>query len=290
MIERKHRYGNLNFDCKGIVRAALWAYVEGIVRQSPCCSVSLSFAAAGDPEWTGDLQRGALRNDDGCGNHNVVAWSEAGVVGLAYELGFGPLEHLDLPPSAVTGGPEDVRGALPNLPAKLEPTFEMAVKLLHVGSKGEKLAGVGFWLSGDQTGGSFFYDPCDAGAKDLARWALLQGGRLLPSIAFRRDPSSLAAVAECARREAPTHAVIDTVVDRRLHGPTEFTAEEIAMLFHPSPDPKQLLPTQRLLAKAGITWPGSPKLPPKELPPGPLVNPFTGQPLTEAEIKRLLQD
>jgi hypothetical protein len=35
----------------------------------------------------GDLKRGAFSNGDGRGSYEVVAWTEAGVVGLAYQLG-----------------------------------------------------------------------------------------------------------------------------------------------------------------------------------------------------------
>src|SRR4051794_8378073 len=112
MIERKHRFGNLVFDRDAIVRAALRAYVEAAFKRV----AHFSFPACASPGWTGDLQRGAFYNGDGCGAYNVVAWIEAGVVALAYELGFGPLEHLGLSVDAVTGGPDDVRGALPGLP------------------------------------------------------------------------------------------------------------------------------------------------------------------------------
>ena len=109
MIVREHRYGNLVFDRDAIVRAALRAYFEAIFGEGPL--KRLSFAACAEPRWTGDLRRGAFYNGDGCGAYNVVGWTEAGVVGLAFELGWGPIEHLDLPVNAVTGGPDDVRGA-----------------------------------------------------------------------------------------------------------------------------------------------------------------------------------
>jgi hypothetical protein len=124
MIERKHhRYGNLAFDRDAIVRAALRAYIEAIFGEFPF--KRLSFAACAVPRWTGDLQRGAFYNGNGCGDEDVVGWTEAGVVGLAYELGFGPIEWLDLPVNAVTGGPDDVRGALPALPAELSGPAEI---------------------------------------------------------------------------------------------------------------------------------------------------------------------
>jgi hypothetical protein len=72
------------------------------------------------------------------------------------------------------------------------------------------------------------------------------------------------------------HALMDRVVDRRLGGPTEFTAEEIAMLFPTPPDPSLLLGVQRMLQKVGITWPGSPEIP--EPPPRPRGNPFLRKP------------
>lgn len=268
MIQRASRFGTLTFDRSALVRAALRAHVEDLYKYIPNRRLPLSFSVCSNSVWQGDLQHGAFLNDDGCGSHNVLAWTEAGVVGLAYEHGFGPLEHLDLPPDAVTGGPEDVRGAVLDLPSELEPAFKMASDLLYTGSSGEKLAGIGFWLHGDEMGGSFFTDRIGPGADQLARWGQLQGGRLLPPIAFLRHPSEREAFAEAERRAAPTNALLDTVVDRRIAGPTEFTPEEIETIFRAPPDPNELLPAQRSLAKVGITWPGSPELPPE--PPRPI--------------------
>jgi hypothetical protein len=275
VIERKHRYGNLVFDRDAIVRAALRAYLEAIFGEFPL--KRLSFAACVEPRWTGDLQRGAFYNGDGCGNYNVVAWTEAGVVGLAYELGFGPIEHLDLPVEAVTGGPDDVRGALPGLPAELEPALVLATGMLGVGPEhGQRDAGVGFWLCEDHVAGTLFDDPTDVGARQLAMWGLLQGGRLLPRLSLSSHPHNKAGLAESARRDAPIHALMDTVVNRRLGGPTEFTTAEIEMLFPTPPDPAPLLGAQRMLQKVGITWPGSPEIPEPPKPTGR--NPFLRQP------------
>ena len=145
MIARAHPFGRLVFDRGAIVRAALRAYVENILsRLDPLGRHN--FTACAEPDWTGDLQHGAFYNGNGCGDYAVVAWTEAGVVGLAYELGFGPLEQLGLSVDAVTRGPDDVRAALPELPSELEPALVMAAAMLPVGSKhGEKLAGAGFW-------------------------------------------------------------------------------------------------------------------------------------------------
>lgn len=260
MIERNHRFGHLVFDRDAIVRAALRAYVEAIFGKGPLKRVS--FPACAVPGWTGALRRGAFQNDNGCGDYDVVAWTEAGVVGLAYELGFGPLEHLDLRVDAVTGGPDDVRGALPGLPDELEPALVMATGLLGQGpTHGERLAGVGFWLHGHHAAGTLFDDPTGPGARRLAAWGLLQGGRLLPMSALFGDPSTRATVEEFGRKNALIHALLDTVVDRRLGGPTELTTGEIEMLFPTQPDPERLLGAQRMLQKVGITWPGSPELP-----------------------------
>ncbi|MEO5729090.1 MAG: hypothetical protein ABI134_23010, partial [Byssovorax sp.] len=114
MIKRNHRVGHLVFDRDAIVRAALRAYVEAAVQGVDPLG-RLSFPACDVPRWTGDLRRAAFYNGDGCGAYDVVAWTEAGVVGLAYELGWGPLEQLGLSVDAVTGGPDDVRAALPEL-------------------------------------------------------------------------------------------------------------------------------------------------------------------------------
>ena len=274
MIERKHRrYGNLVFDRDAIVRAALCAYFEGIFSNGP--PRRLSFPACNDARWTGDLRRGAFYNSGGDADYNVVAWTEAGVVGLAYQLGFGPIEWLDLPVSAVTGGPDDVRGALPGLPTELEPALVLAAGMLEKGENhGERQAGVGFWLHDDRVAGTLFEDPADAGASQLAMWGLLRGGRLLPTLALSRHPDNMAALAEAARRDAPIHALMDAVVDRRLRGPTELTPEELAMLV---PGSGRLLGAERMLQKAGITWPGSPEIPPEEPPTWPQLNPFTGE-------------
>ena len=271
MIARKHRYGNLVFDRDAIVRAALRAYVEAIFDGNPL--QRLSFKACAVPSWKGDLQRGAFYNGDGCGDYNVVGWTEAGVVGLAYELGWGPIEHLDLPVDAVTGGPDDVRGALPGLPDELEPALVLAADMLGVGPEhGERDAGVGFWLCGDRVAGTLFDDPVDVGARQLAMWGLLRGGRLLPMLSLSPHPQNRAALGEAGRRDAALHAFIDTVVDRRLGGPTELTTEEIEMLFPTPPDPERLLGVQRMLQQVGITWPGSPELPEPPKPTGR--NPF----------------
>jgi hypothetical protein len=274
MIERKHRYGNLVFDRNAIVRAALRAYVEAVLHGL----ARFSFPACDEPRWTGDLGRGVFYEGGGCGDYSVVAWTEVGVVGFAYELGWGPIEHLDLSVDAVTGGPDDVRGALPGLPDELEPALVLATSMLEKGpNHGERLAGVGFWLHGNQVAGTLFGDPTDVGARRLAMWGLLQDGRLLPRTYHFSHPSDMAIVVESARKEAPIHALMDAVVDRRMRAPTEFTNAEIETLFPTQPDPEQLLCAQRMLQKVGITWPGSPELPREE--PWPEVpNPFFQRP------------
>ena len=275
MIERTTRFGHLVFNRDAIVRAALRAYIEAIFGSYPFHC--LSFPASDGAIWEGDLKRGAFYKSHEC-DYDVVAWTEAGVVGLAYYLGFGPIEWLGLSASAVTGGPDDVRGALPGLPAELEPALVLATGMLEVGEKhGEKLAGMGFWLHGDQVAGSLFDDPTDAGARQLVMWGLLGGGRLWPQSSYFNGPQNRATVLEYARKDAPMHALIDAVVDRRLRGPTELTAEELAMLFPNPPEPDVLLGAQYMLQKVGITWPGSPDLPP-ETPRPPAPNPFLPRP------------
>ncbi|MDC3957238.1 hypothetical protein [Polyangium jinanense] len=287
MVTRNHPRGRLVFDRDAIVRAALRAYVEAILATLPngpaypVCDIS---------EWTGDVQRGAFMTRDGCGAYDVVAWTEAGVVGLAYELGFGPIAHFGLTPDTVTGGPEDVRGAVPGLPAELEPAFQMAASMLDTFSDlyngklpnkkmySERLAGVGFWLHGDRVGGSMFDAPTLLGVMRLVPWGMLQNGRL----PFWVLGELAAHAAERARtRDAPIHALIDTVVDRRMQGPTEFTADELATLFPKPLGPEDLLFAQRRLQKAGITWPGSPELPEEPKPSG--IDPFKRKPIVQAK-------
>jgi len=267
MVERKHRFGHLVFDRDAIVRAALRAYIEthlAIVDSLQRHRFKASYGGV----WVGDLQRGAFYNGDGCGNEDIVAWTEAGVVGLAYELGFGPLEQLDLAVDAVTGGPDDVRGAVPELPSELESAFVMAVGMLDTGGAhlkggvyevyGEKLAGVGFWLYGDRVAGTLFDDPTAAGAERLAAWGLLRRGRLW--MWWNRDHVETAEELE-QTIAAPIHAIVDAVTARALHGPTELTTDELATLCPPPPYPGQLLYAQRSLQKVGVTWPGSPPIP-----------------------------
>ena len=261
MVERIHRFGRLVFDRDAIVRAALRAYVELMLAKLDPLKRP-RFTSVWAAEWKGDVRVGALNNGDGCGDYEVVAWTEAGVVGLAYELGWGPIEQLDLAVEDVTGGPDDVRGAVPELPPELESAFVMAVGTLGVGPEhGQRDAGVGFWLHGDQLGGSMFDDPGAAGANRLAAWGKLRGDRL-PSVTW--DPETAAIAAEAEKTvAAPIHAIIDAVTSRALLGPTELTPDELATLCPTPPDPKQLLHTQRMLQKVGITWPGSPEIPPE---------------------------
>ncbi len=270
MVTRVTPFGRLEFDRDAIVRAALRAHVEGLVAQLPNC---LSFPAADDGGlWTGNLKQGMLANSDGCGNNDVLAWTEAGVVGLAYELGAGPIEQLGMTPETVTGGVDDVRGAVPGLPPELEPAFLMAAGRLHKSAylhNGEmyveRLGGVGFWLHGDRVGGLLFDDPSALGGNRLAAWGLLHNGRLLPlSCAPFYYPEPGHIVKDHARpQDLPLHALIDAVTDRALKGPTEFTTEELATICPTPPDPKRLLDAQRELQKVGITWPGSPEIPPE---------------------------
>ena len=264
MIKRTTRYGQLAFDRDAIVRAALRAYIEAIFGSYPL--KYLSFPASDGVIWEGDLQRGAFYKSHEC-DYDVVAWSEAGVVGLAYELGWGPIEQLDLSIDAVTGGPDDVRGALPGLPAELLPVLVIATRLLEQGPvHGEKCAGVGFWLYGDHVEGTFFDDPTAAGAERLAMWGLLWSGRLWPRNSYFSGPNERASVLQYARKEGPIHAVMDAVTDRTLKGPTELTPAELATLLCPlpTPPPKRVHTAQRMLEKVGITWPGSPEIPPEE--------------------------
>jgi hypothetical protein len=277
MIERSTtHFGRLVFDRDAIVRAALRAYVETSVRRI----ARFWYPAADGVEWTGDLQRGAFVNFDGCLDYEVVAWTEVGVVGLALDYGQGPIHQLDLSVDAVTGGPDDVRGAVPGLPDDLEPALVLATSMLDVGPEyGEKWAGVGFWLCGDRIGGTLFLfhgPPRAWGAHRLAAWGLLHDGRLLPlSCEASPHPHPGKIVVNHARpQDAPAHAIMDAVVDRRLSGPTELTHSELETLLHPAPEPERLLNAQRMLQKVGITWPGSPEIPPYIDPsPNPYVVP-----------------
>lgn len=283
MVVRNHPRGRLVFDRDAIVRAALRAYVEAVLEKLPngpgypVCELS---------EWTGDVQRGAFMTRDGCGAYDVVAWTESGVVGLAYELGWGPIEQLGLSVDAVTGGPDDVRAALPGLPDDLEHALVMAVGMLDTGAArrlkgggykiyGERLAGVGFWLHGDHVEGTLFDDPTAEGIRRLVPWGMLQNGQL--PLWWSRDFAAYKE--ERARtRDAAMHALIDAVVDRRMRGPTELTTAELELLFPTPPKPEILLDTQRMLQTVGITWPGSPELP--EEPRRRRRNPFLARPST----------
>jgi len=179
-----------------------------------------------------------------------------------------------------------VRAALPELPSELEPALVMAVGLLATGEAhpngvlyGERLAGVGFWLHGDRVAGTLFDDPTAAGAHRLAVWGMLRGGRLWPLSSYFYGPHERAIVLEYARKEAPIHALIDAVTDRALTGPTELTPAELEALLVPiaMAPLKRVLNAQRMLAKVGITWPGSPELPP-ETPRPTGRNPFLPRP------------
>jgi hypothetical protein len=192
-----------------------------------------------------------------------VAWTESGVVGLAYELGWGPIQQLGLSLDAVTGGPDDVRGAVPGLPAEIEPAFGMAAGILANGGAtydgviyGEKLAGVGFWLYGDRVAGTLFDDPTANGANRLAAWGLLRGDRLPLACSDRVEP-----FAADLPSAVPIQAIVDAVTARALAGPTELTPDELATLVPKPPDPWTLAFAQRQLRKVGVTWPGSPEIP-----------------------------
>ncbi len=254
MIERTVPYfGKLVFDRDAIVRAALRAYVADAV-------IALSHFHGFLTMWKGDPRQGALYN--GSGDYEVVVWTETGVVGLACDLGCGPIEQLGLEIDAVTGGPDDVRGAVPDLPPDLESTFLTAVGMLEVGADhGEKHAGAGFWLYGDRVGGTLFLfeDLTYAwGVERLAAWGMLRGDRLPRACggnSFEFDTDH--------PETRPFNAVVDALTSRALLGPTELTPDELATLCPTPPDPEEVLTVQRMLQKVGITWPGSPEIPPE---------------------------
>jgi hypothetical protein len=255
MVERQHRFGCLLFDRDTIVRAALRAYVEVILAKLDPLRRHASTVCA-YTDWTGNLQQGAFHNANGCGDYDVVAWTEAGVVGLAYELGWGPIENLELSVDAVTGGPDDVRAAVPGLPDELEPALVMATGLLLMGwEHGEKQAGLGFWLFRDRVAGTLFDNPRGPGAEQLAAWGLLRGDRLPRAHYARVEAIKL------DPKAAPIDAIVDAVTARALKGPTELTSDELATLLPAPPDTERLLESQRGLQKVGITWPGSPAIP-----------------------------
>ena len=272
MISRAHRFGTLVFDRDTIVRAALRAYVEAILSELDP-EKRLRLRPCVDPDWKGDLHCGAFDNRDGCGNHVVVGWTRAGVVALGYELGFGPIEERGLSVDAVTGGPDDVRAVVPGLPSDLEPALVLAASMLDDGPlHGEKQAGVGFWLHGDRVAGTFFDDPHAVGLRELAAWGMLQNGRL--PLLGPAETRALAAKLD-RTRAAPIHAIVDAVVARAFVGPTELTVDELATLLPTPPEEELVFAAQRNLQKVGITWPGSPAIPPEPPRTGP--NPFLPQ-------------
>ena len=239
-------FGPVLFKRDAIVRAALRAYVENILAPlDPLARDVLTACVV--PKWTGDLERGAFFNGDGCGDYDVVAWTEVGVIGLAYKRGFAPMEQLG--------------AALPGLPVELLPALELAAGLLYVGAHGEKLASIGFWLYDGRAAGTLFDDPTLAGARRLVPWGTLKNGRL-PLLYDRKITALVAMLVRTTA--APIHALVDAVVDRRLHGPTELLPDELATLFPDvadPPDPEERFFAQWMLHKVGITWPGSPELP-----------------------------
>jgi hypothetical protein len=125
-----------------------------------------------------------------------------------------------------------------------------------VGPKhGEKLADVGFWLHGEQVGGSLFDDYILEGAPRLRAWRSLKGGRL------RRWSEGVQVADLGPKKAAPIHALADSLTARALVGPTELTTDALATLLPKPPDLGRLLDAQHMLQKVGITWPGSPSIP-----------------------------
>ena len=272
-------FGPILFNRDAIVRAALRAYVECILAPlDPLARHVLTACVV--PKWTGNLQRGAFFNGDGCGNYDVVAWTEAGIVGLVYKRSATAIEQLG--------------AALPGLPDELLPALDMAAELLEAGAHGEKLATIGFWLHGDRTGGTLFDDPTLPGAGRLVAWGRLE--RIVPwgtldetgkgrlPLSGDRDLAALAIM--LARTLAlPIHAVIDAVTDRALKGPTELLPDELATLFPTPIDANQQHRAQSMLKKAGISW-----SPSHASPPGPLSHtaalPLRGEGSRGSEIAR----
>lgn len=235
------------FDRDSIVRAALRAFIESTLAKLDPLDRH-PFAAAFTPSWTGNLQQGAFRNTDASGSYEVLAWSDVGLVGLAYENGFGPVEHLELPITDVKGGPDDVRIAVTEMPAELEPTLVIAVDLLDIGEHGEKLASVGCWQHGELVGGSLYQYYRQKGKERLRAWGKLKKGQL------RRWYQNSYVLDLGRTKAAPIQALVDALTERALQGPTALTEGEIATLLPSPPDPEKMRNAQRKLAQVGITW------------------------------------
>lgn len=252
--------GPLTFDRDALTAAALHAFIESaLTRLDP--HRRLPFHGHAESTWDGDLQHGAVFLGNGQGDYQVLGWNPAGVVGFAFELGFGPQEEFGLEPDAITGGPDDVRHAVAGLPAALDSALVKAsAQLLTDDSRlGERLASVGFWVDANEVGGSLFDEPEHPGARVLRGWGLLESG-VAPGSA--RDANAEIASAQ-ALESASLVKVIDDVFARARLGPTELTTEELEVVFEgPPPHADELVPARRALAQAGITWPGSPPIPP----------------------------
>lgn len=158
--------------------------------------------------------------------------------------------------------PEAVHHVVPELPAALEPALELAVEMLAVGPEhGEKLASVGFWLLGaERVGGTLFdHDEAAPGARRLAMWGRVAWGKLARG---RRDSDASPITQAMLDRAEPIQDLVEAVAERALAGPTELTADELVTLLPSPPDPERLLGAQRMLEQVGVTWPGSPEIPP----------------------------
>ena len=123
-----------------------------------------------DVLWSGDRTRGEALLDNLEGDTAAVAWDAAGLVALEFELGFGPLEALNLRADAITGGPEDVRRAVAGMPEALEDAFQRAARLLYAGNHGELSATAGLWIHGDDVACSNDGTPHTPGL-GIHRWA-----------------------------------------------------------------------------------------------------------------------
>jgi hypothetical protein len=236
-------------DRDSIIRAALRAYIESVFAKVDPLNRH-PFAALFTPRWTGDLKQGAFRSTDESGSYEVLAWSEAGVVGLAYEKGYGPVEHLELPITDVKGSLDDVRIAVTEMPRDLEPTLVMAVGLLDIGAHGEKLASVGYWLHGELVGGSLYEYYHQKGKDRLRAWGRLKKGQL------RRWYQNSYVLDLGRTKAAPIQALVDALTERALVGPTELTADEIAILLPTPPDPEKWQTARQMLQLVGIAWAG----------------------------------
>lgn len=220
---------------QGAISSALLTSVEHAFTDS-CVAEAWAEASV-----TGDRARGGFVGGDAEGNVSVVAWDGKNIVAFEHRVGVD---------ADVAGGIEDLRRAVPGMPAELEGAFQRAAALLRGGPKGALGASAGLWVTPDAVGSSVFgHDDTYKPGREVLRWGVG------PDEECEDESDEEDAPYEKAKR---AESIVDALVARMGSGRVALAKEEADAILATGAAPCEggVEQMKATFGAAGVDWPG----------------------------------